>query len=272
MSFPSGGPGTGGFPGQGPQQPQQQFPGPPAPPAGGGGMKISLPQILFLATAGLGLLNLFLGFANFSAAPDAAQLPEGVEVPESAQSGVGFYESGIMAWLPMMFFLSGLAALLTILPGEHKPGPWPAIFSLGILLPFLFVTFAGEDSYGAGAVMILIFGIVQTLVAVAAYLFDENIVKPPQPSSQPAGQPGQFGQPGQGGFGQPGPQSGGFPQPGQPGQPGPQGQPGQPPQPVNNPHQQPTTYASQQGQFFQPQESQQPQGGQPGQQGPQQGS
>lgn len=246
MSFPSGGPGTGGFPGQGPQQPQQQFPGPP-PPAGGGGMTISLPQILFLATAGLGLVNLFLGFAEFS--------------------GPGFYEGVATAWLPMMFFLSGLAALPTILPGEHKAGPWPALLALGVLLPFLFITFASEASYGAGAIMILIFGIIQTLVAVAAYLLDENIIKPPQPSPQS----GPYGQPG---FGPQGPQSGAFPQAGQQGQAGQPMQPAQPPQPVN-PHQQPTAYASQQGQFFQPHESsQQGQSGQQGQpgQGPQQGS
>ncbi|KMS88557.1 DUF5336 domain-containing protein [Prauserella rugosa] len=250
MSFPSGGPGTGGFPGQGPQQPQQSFPGPPAPQQGGGGLKISLPQILFLAVAGLGLVNLFLGFANFAVVPQV-------------ETGIGFYEEGSAAWLPMMFFLSGLAALLTILPGEHKPGPWPALLAVGVLLPFLFITFASEREYGAGAIMILIFGIVQTLAAVAAYLFDENIIKPPQP--KPVGQPGSYGQQPQGGY--PGqapqqPQSGGFPQQ------------NQPPQPVN-PHAQPTAYAPQHGQFFQPQDpgqqGQQGQQGQPGQ-GPQPGA
>jgi|SRR5690606_25656712 len=244
MSFPSGGPGTGGFPGQGPQQPQQSFPGPPAPQQGGGGLKISLPQILFLAVAGLGVLNLFFGFIN-------------------ATQGMSFYEQPIFAWLPALLFVGGLSALLTMLPGEQKPGAWPAIISLGVTLPFLFITFAASFEYDAGGIILLIFAILQTLAAVAAYLFDENIIKPPQP--KPVGQPGPYGQQPQGGY--PGqapqqPQSGGFPQQ------------NQPPQPVN-PHAQPTAYAPQHGQFFQPQDpgqqGQQGQQGQPGQ-GPQPGA
>lgn len=201
MSFPSGAP--GGFPGQGPQYPQQGS-GPTT-----GGVKLGMPQILFLVTAGLGLLNLFLGFAAV-----------GLGGGDSA-----FYEGGV-GWVPGLLFMSGLAAALAILPGDNKPRAWPAIFSLGVMLPFLFTVFQSDGDLETGGIMILIFGLVQMLVAIAAFLFDEGIIKPPAPQPSPYGQPQspygqqQFGQPqgqfGQPQFGQPGgqdPQSGAFSQP-----------------------------------------------------------
>ncbi|MFC4004452.1 DUF5336 domain-containing protein [Prauserella oleivorans] len=237
MTFPSGAP--GGFPGQGPQQPHQHFPG--AGPSAGG-PKLGLPQILFLATAGLGVLNLFLGFANVG-------------------GGASFYEQASFAWIPALLFLSGLAAAQVVLPNAGKPGVWPALLAVGVVLPYLFVTFSIDGDYDAGGIMVLIFGILQMLAAIAAYLFDANLIKPPAAPrpQQSFGQPGPYGQQ-PGGFGQqpqqpygpPAPdQSGGIPQPTKFAQP-------------VNPQQQPTTYASQHGQFFQ---QQSPEGGQSPQQG-----
>lgn len=224
MNYPSG-----GFPAQGPghqpppHQGGQYFPPQAAPGGqGGGGMKLDIGFIAYLAVAGLGLLNLFLGFA-------------------SVGSGTGFYE-GRVGWIPALFLISGLAAVLGLLPGDQKPGAWPAIFALTGMLTFLFTVFQSDFELEAGGVMVLVFGILQALVAVGAYLLDAEIIKLPAPGQGGQGQfgrqPGPYGQPGQ--FGQP---HGGFGQPGQ-------SQPGQPQQ--GQPQaQQPTQYASQQGQFTQ---------------------
>ncbi|PXY32273.1 DUF5336 domain-containing protein [Prauserella muralis] len=238
MTFPSGAP--GGFPGQGPQQPHQPFPG--AGPSMGGGPKLALPQILLLGTAGLGVLNLFLAFANVS-------------------GGRSFFEAGY-GWIPGLLLVSGLTALFSILPGDQKPGPWPAAIAAGVMLPFLFTVFQSDADLQAGGIMLLIFGIVQLAASVGAYLFDAGILKAPAPQQMsPYGHQQQpFGQQQPGGFGQqpppfgqqPAPDaSGGIPQPTKFAQPVGQQQPTQ----------QPTQYASQQGQFFQQQQQQQPQDG-----------
>ncbi|ASR34172.1 hypothetical protein BAY61_03245 [Prauserella marina] len=246
MTFPSGAP--GGFPGQGPQQPQQPYSG--ATPSTGGGMKLGLPQILFLVTAGLGVLNLFLGFANLGG--------------DQGVYAVGF------GWIVLPLLISGLAALVGILPGDQKPGAWPAIFAVGGVLTFLFTVFQFPGDLQAGGVMILIFGILQMLAAIAGYLLENNIIKPPSPqAASPYGQPGAYGQ-----------QAGYAPQQQygqqQPGQQQPVDQTGSAPQqtkfvqPVSSqqPGQQ-TQYAPQQGQFFQQQQQQQQQqeGGQQNQPG-----
>lgn len=226
MTFPSGAP--GGFPGQGPQQPQQQYPGVTAPASGGPGM--GLTQILYLVTAGFGVLNLFLGFANLA-------------------GGGSFYENGA-GWVSGLLFIGGLVAAFTLLPGDHKPGPWPAVFGLGVMLPFLFTIFQIDASLQVGGILILVFGIVQAAAAVAAYLFDAGILKSPTPAAAPyGGQPGAYGhQPGAFGSQQFGQQP--FGQQAGEGTGG-MAQPTKIAQPVNQPStQQPTQYAPQQGQFF----------------------
>lgn len=219
MTYPGGAP--GGYPGQGPQQPPQGY-GPP-PPAGGGGPKLALAQILHLVVAGLGLLNLFLGFA-----PLARE--------------TGFYGAAF-GWVPALLFVGGLLALPAILPGaEKKAGIASVAVVLGAALGFLFTVFAGDFEIEAGGIMMLIFGLIQAAIAVAAYLFEVGVIKPPQPQ-----QHGHFGQPG--GYNPP---SGQFQQQ------NPYGQPMQQPGPPPGAGQQ-TTFAPQQGQF-----GQQPPGTPPG--------
>lgn len=268
MTFPSGTP--GGYPGQGPQQTNQPYPGAPST----GRAALPLPQILLLATGGLGVLNLFLAFANVG-------------------GDKSFYQAGL-GWIPALLLVAGVTAVIGYLPGDAKPGPWPAVLSVGVVLAYLFTVFQ-VDGLGAGGVLVLIFGLAQLGTAVAAYLLDAGILKPggakPQPYGQGfAPQTGGFGQPQQGPAqghqpqqGQPqhsqfggAPQSQPGQQPGQPGQPGQHSQPGQPGQhgqpgqpgssseasggmaqptkfaePVQPPQQQPTAYAPQHGQFFQ---------------------
>lgn len=275
MNYPSG-----GFPAQGPQhQPQQPQGGQyyPQQPQQGGGTKLDIGLIAYLAVAGLGVLNLFFGFASVTANANFFELLNG--------------------WVPGLLFIAGLTAVFGVLPGDQKPGAWPAVLSAGAVVPFLFFVFSTDADLGTGSVLLLIFGTVQLLAAVGAYLLDAGVVTLPKPGQQqpaygqqpgygqagygqpgqPAGQQGHFGQPahpgqqgqgqGQPGQGQPGQQGQGQGQPGQPGQfgqfaqppggtipqhpaqPGPQGQPGSPDQ--SGLTQQPTQYANQQGQFTQ---------------------
>jgi hypothetical protein len=183
-------------------------------------MKLSLPTILHLVVGGLGLIGFFIGFADI------------------AESGGSFFENGIV--VPGLFLLSGLFSLPAILPGENKkPGIPPAAFSLVAWLTVLFFTFSTSNDVGTGTILLMIFGFFQTAGAVAAFLFDEGILKTPQPNPYGHQPPtGQF------------PPSGQFPAPPpqQPQQPGPFGAP---------PGQQ-TTFAPQQGQFGQPQQPGQP--------------
>jgi hypothetical protein len=145
--------------------------------------------------------------------------------------------------VPALFLLGGLFALPAILPGgDKKPGIAPAAFSVTGMLSILFLTFSSEGDVGTGTILLMIFGIVQGVVAIAALLFDMGVLKMPAPQQHPYGH-----QPPGGGF----PPSGQFPAPPQ------QQQQPQPGQFGAAPGQQ-TTFAPQQGQFGQP-------GQQPGQ-------
>jgi len=218
MTFPGGAP--GGYPGQGPQQ---QQPGPYGPPPGGG-MKLSLPTILHLVILGLGVINFFIGFADVFDGSD------------------GYFANG--STIPALFLLGGLFSLPAIMPGDNKkPGIPPAAFSVAAMLTLLFLTFSADPDVGTGTILLMVFGILQGIGSVVAYLFDVGILKMPAPNPYGHGQPG-------GGF----PPSGQFPAP-PPQQPGQPGQPGQ----FGAPPGQQTTFAPQHGQFGQP-------GQQPGQQ------
>ncbi len=211
MTYPGGAP--GGYPGPG-QQPPQAYGPPPTT-----GPKFTVAQMLHLGVAGLGVLNFFLGFA------DAA--------------GANYFD--IASLLPGVFLIAGLLSLAVILPGEDKkPGLIVPAFAVTGALTVMFGLFGGvvDDT---GAVLLLIFGLLQAAAAVTAFLFDAGIAKPPAPAQQvPYGQPGGYNPP-SGQFGQQ-PHPGQAPQ--QPGQPGQYGQ--QPP-----PSGQQTTFAPQQGQFGQ---------------------
>lgn len=212
MTFPGGAP--GGYPGQGPQQPPP--PGPGYGPPAGSGTKLGLPTILHLVTGGVSLVNFFVGFADAYDGGDS-----------------GFFANGSV--LPALFLIGGLLALTAILPGENKkPGILPPAFALAAWLSVLFFTFSTDPDVGTGAVLLMIFGFLQTGAAVAAFLFDAGIVKVPAPNPYGHVPPG-------GGF----PPSGQFPvPPPQQHQP----QPGQ----FGAPPGQQTTFAPQQGQFGQP--------------------
>jgi hypothetical protein len=228
MTFPSGGPGypqqgggaqpnpqapgTGGFP---PQQHQQ---------SGATLSSINLPLLLTLVVTLLGLVNYFIGFSEEAATVDQALL---------------------------FLLVSGLLGALRVVPRGPKVLPFVALFSvLGALDAILSVVRIPSGVSTPGIVtVILILGILQMLVAIAALLLEHEIVKLPATTQRPAypppyGQPGPYGQPQQGPEKQSGPQGTQF------------GSPVTPPAPQS------TVYAPQHGQFYQPQQQQQPESGQ----------
>ncbi|TNC21612.1 DUF5336 domain-containing protein [Amycolatopsis alkalitolerans] len=215
MTFPSGGP---GYPQQnrgGGAQPNPQAPGTggfPQQQQGGPSLSsVNLPMVLTLVVAVLGVVNYFIGFSGEAADSDQALL---------------------------FLLVGGLLAGLALLPKGPKVLPFAVLFSvLGGLYAILAVVRvpSGTDTPGIVTV-ILILGILQLLVAIAALLFEYNLIKlpapTPRPAYQPYGQPGPYGQPQQG-----------------PEQQGPQGtQYGAPVTPQS------TVYAPQHGQFYQPQQ------------------
>lgn len=232
------GPGSGGF--QQPyQQPYQQSAAQqPYQQQGRSPMAtLNISMFLALAVTLLGLVNYFISFAG------------------GATMGTRATE---------LLLAGGLLAALRVLPKGPRVMPFAALTSvLGGLMAILVVVRIPVDVPGNMTVL-LILGILQMLVAVAALLLDYDVVTLPTPTqqqsaySQPfAAQPGAYGQ--QGTFGQ----SAGQGQGHQPTQYGP------PVTPVNQPaqgqtaqgqtsasagggqpSQQPTQYASQQGQFF----------------------
>lgn len=223
MTYPGGAP--GGYPGQGPQQPLQ---GPGYGPPPRSGTKLGLPQMLTMAIAGLGLINFFVGFADIYDGADQSYF--GAPTP-----------------VPALFLLGGLFVLPALLPGgESKTGIAPAAFSVTGMLTVLFFVFATDPDLGVGSILLLIFGILQGAVAIAAYLFEAGILKAPVPGQNQQQQ--HFGQQPPGPYPPSGPFQGQQPPPGQfppPGQPGQQ-----------------TTFAPQHGQFGQP--GHQPPGTPPG--------
>ncbi|MEQ0562916.1 DUF5336 domain-containing protein [Amycolatopsis sp. NEAU-NG30] len=239
MTFPSGGPGH-------PQQGGgQQPPGPPstggfpqqqhqAPSSGPGGLPQNLPLLLALVVTVLAVVQYFLGFSD------------------NGDVGIG----GV-------FLLGGgLLAAMHALPKGPKTLPFAALFSVLGALEVL-DTLIGLQTTPGIVTVILILGILQMLAAVGALLIAYDVVKPPSPKPAAPSYSGQYGQPGQQQFGQPAPQQhqqfgqpGHGPGPVAPGGETPFSQPGQygspnPPSTTPPPGQQATTYAPQQGQFFQ---------------------
>ncbi|GAB2999415.1 DUF5336 domain-containing protein [Amycolatopsis acidiphila] len=213
MTFPSGGP---GYPQQGGgAQPNPQAPGPGGFPQQQGAPSLSsinLPMVLTLVVAVLGIVNYFIGFSEEASGSDQALL---------------------------FLLVGGLLAGLSMLPRGPKALPFAVLFSvLGGLYAILSVVRvpSGADTPGIMTV-ILILGILQLLVAVAALLFEYNVLKLPatgqRPAYPPYGQPGPYGQPQQGPEQQGGPQGTQFVPPVAP---------------------QSTVYAPQHGQFYQPQQ------------------
>jgi uncharacterized protein DUF5336 len=200
MTYPSGG-GPGQFPGQGPQQPQQPpgygMPQQQTNPLAG----VSLPVLLSLGVTLLGLVAYFCGFSDEANGADLQIV---------------------------MMLIAGLLAAFRALPDGPKFLPVATVLSVaGALWELDAVIGIPKEAKTPGIVVVLlIMGLLQMFVAVAALLFDHGILKMPTPAPQVP-------------MGQYGPPSGQFPQ-----QPPPPAQPGQYPSPGAQ-----TQYQPQPGQF-----------------------
>jgi hypothetical protein len=240
MTFPSGGPGypqqgggqqppgpppTGGFP-----QQQHQPPHSHQAPSGPANLTQNLPLLLALVVAVFGLVQYFLGFSDNASVGSATTF----------------------------FLVAALLAGLHALPKGPRTLPFAALFSVLGALEALDSLVALPSAPGI-VVVILILGILQMLGAVAAVLFEYDIVKAPVAKAAAPSYGAQYGQPQYGQQG--GPQGGGqfgqqqpgpVAQAGEQSAPFPQGQYGSPnPPSTTPPPQQATTYAPMQGQFFQ---------------------
>lgn len=171
--------------------------GPPNQPAAGGGTK-NLGFILLIAVAALGLINFLLGFAPFtSISGSSSGIGSGLDTSSS------FFESSIYGL--GFVFAGGVVAGVSLLPKQSYAGIAAALTLTGFFA-LVFAAFSvGTSDYvdislGWGLIIVLILSFVQTVVAVAALLFEIGILKAPapRPVAQQYGQPQPYGQaPGQ---------------------------------------------------------------------------
>ncbi|RZL27215.1 MAG: hypothetical protein EOP31_01520 [Rhodococcus sp. (in: high G+C Gram-positive bacteria)] len=205
--------------------------GSPTPPNAGGGAKIGF--FLTIAVAALGIVNFLLGFAPFTSITSSG-------VGSDVSTTSSFFETSVYGL--GFLFAGGVLAAVSLLPQQRYAGIFAALSLVGyVSLVFTAFSLGSTDyldiGFGWGLIVVLVLGFVQTVVAVAAFLFDIGILKAPAPrpvAPQAFGQGyQQYGQPQQQMYqqGQPG-----QPQQGQAQQYGAQNQPygqqyGQTPQP-----------------------------------------
>src|SRR6478752_8125981 len=179
---PAGGyPGTsgpaGGYAGGWEQARSEQDTGPIPRVAGGvpgvpGGVtrKFDPAKLLGLAVALLGALNFIWGF-----------LPE-ITSTRSNES-LSVFAVG-PAYAPVLLLIAGLLALAAFLPGSERSrlavaavsvgGAAGALIALGTSSSLELLA-AGQVSKGLGAVLLTIFGIVQAVVAIGAYVIGADL-------------------------------------------------------------------------------------------------
>jgi len=218
MSAPYGQPGSPQGPMGGP--PPGWAPPPPRQPMNQG-------KILGLVLAGLGVINFIMGFLPVVSYKSGA---DSVSLYNPLSGGAGIYA--------ILLFIAGLSAAATLLPKTLENTFLTFLISFGATFGLLWytVTFDGGNaaSVGAGVIILLILGFLQTGIAAFRWLTESGIVKTvPRPA---------YGNPGYGpqGFAPQGYAPQGYGQgPGQ-GQQG-HGQPGQAPgqQGHNSPQHQP---------------------------------
>ncbi|MGV0793669.1 DUF5336 domain-containing protein [Mycolicibacterium sp. XJ1819] len=207
MTYPPGPPGSPGYPPA--QQPTTQFAAPtqqfgrspdtastPQAPS-------ALPMYLTAAVAFLGLAVYLAGFGPLFTASTDFFTP-------------GLLDIGITAAI-----LAGLLAGVALLPRQRvAPGVIAALSVLSFLLVIAIVLTAPAGvSADWGLYLIIAFTVLQSVVAVAALLYDAGVITPPAPRpkyDQQYGQYGYYGQPSHGGPHQqqgPGQQRPGYPSP-----------------------------------------------------------
>lgn len=156
-------------------------PGAPAPSGGVGGpgmagaprrslAELGAAKLFGLAIAALGALNFVFGFLP---QVTASRIDESLSV----------YSVG-PGYVPILLLIAGLLALAAFLPGSERSrlavaavsvgGAVGALISLGTTGPVEMLTTA-QVSKGLGAVLLTIFGIIQAVVAIAAYVVGSDL-------------------------------------------------------------------------------------------------
>ncbi len=133
---------------------------PDRPPGGGRAAGRDPSRVLGLLVAALGALNFIWGF-----------LPEVSSGRSSATLSV--FAVG-PAYVPILLLIAGLLALAAFLPGTEASRLGVAAVSVGGAAGAIVSLGVGQtattESKGAGAVLLVIFGIIQAVVAVGAYV------------------------------------------------------------------------------------------------------
>jgi hypothetical protein len=153
-------------------------------------------KLLGLAVAGLGGLNFIWGF-----------LPQ-LKAPR-IDADLSVFAVG-PAYVPILLLIAGLLAMAAFLPGSERSrlavaavsvgGAVGAIVSLGMTGPVELVA-TGQVSKGLGAILLVIFGIIQAVIAIAGYVVGADFSPRAPGRGGPAGvpdpaagaQPGWFG-------------------------------------------------------------------------------
>ena len=139
--------------------------GPAATPPQNRSAGLDPAKLLGLAVAGLGGLNFIWGF-----------LPELTAPRIDADLSVFAVGPG---YVPILLLIAGLLALAALLPGSERSrlavaavsvgGAAGAIVSLGTAGPLELLA-TGQVSKGLGAILLVVFGIIQAVVAIAGYV------------------------------------------------------------------------------------------------------
>jgi len=156
--------------------------GPAATPPQNRSAGLDPAKLLGLAVAGLGGLNFIWGF-----------LPELTAPRIDADLSVFAVGPG---YVPILLLIAGLLALAALLPGSERSrlavaavsvgGAAGAIVSLGTAGPLELLA-TGQVSKGLGAILLVVFGIIQAVVAIAGYVVGADFS---QRASGGAGPPG----------------------------------------------------------------------------------
>jgi hypothetical protein len=148
-------------------------------------------KLAALAVGALGILNFIWGFLP------AVSVPGGL--PDAVPTSVYAVGPG---YLPILLLIAGLLALGALLPGGRRVDVPVAAVSVGaavgVIVSFIvggtldLLAGAGGDGAsvgkGIGLILLLIFGILQAIVAVAAVLLAAGLIKAPaQRAARPAG-------------------------------------------------------------------------------------
>lgn len=137
---------------------------------------LDLGKLLALAVGGLGVLNFIWGFLPYLT-NNTGRTSESVSV-------FGFGP----AYAPVLFLVAGVMALAPFLPKAELAPLLVAVLSAGTAIAVLVATISdgllelvgGSENVnrGAGLILLLITGLLQAVLAVAAYLFGSGVIKP----------------------------------------------------------------------------------------------